>query len=68
VFDDWVNTHMRIWLTRVSHRLILAFMDIKGQSFNFLDNWMTLNCIGNVINLEEKQKKPMSSLVQPSSC
>ncbi len=43
----WVSTHLRISMIKTSLSLILALVDIKEQSFKYLDTWMGLNYIRN---------------------
>ncbi len=43
---NWVNPHLKSWLIGASQVLILALMEIEGWPFNYLENWMALNCIG----------------------
>ncbi len=42
---SFVNHFLKIRLTGASYGLIMALVEIKGLSFNYLDNWTTLNCI-----------------------
>jgi hypothetical protein len=43
---SWVSTHLKIQLIGTNEGLILALMEIEGQLFNYLNNWMTFNRIG----------------------
>jgi hypothetical protein len=48
---SWVSPHLKSRLIGASQGLILALTEIKGWLFNYLDNWMALNCIGeNMLN------------------
>lgn len=44
---SWVNPRLKSRSIGASHGFILTLMEIKGWSFNYLDNWTRLNYIGD---------------------
>jgi hypothetical protein len=51
-----VTTHMKTWMIGTSLGLILALVEFEGRLFNYLENWMGLNCIENNMQKGKKDK------------
>ncbi len=58
----WVNTHLRIRMIRTSLGFILALMEFEGWPFNYSDNWMGFNCIGNGMQKGKRDEREQCHL------